>query len=301
MLETKDLILDKAKISDWKDMYHNVWSRPEIAKYTLWRVSPSAEDAKERILKTIEFQKQHDTYFVYEKASGKPIGFAGVEKLSPTVYEEAGICLGPDHVGKGYGKQILQCLIDYCKREYGATEFQYTAREGNTASHALARSMGFQEIAVEQRADQEDGRSYNWIKYSLKLQDMFDQYSLLQHLQELGLPKTEYWVVGGGAMVLHGFRPQTHDIDLGCSTRLADALERQGYTVTRCEDGSRKILYSENVELFENWLEDTVENVNGVPVVSVDGLVRMKKQLGRKKDLADIALIEKCEKREDKP
>ena len=94
-------------------------------------------------------------------------------------------------------------------------------------------------------------------------------------------------------MVLHGFRPQTHDIDLGCSTLLADQLERQGYAVSRCEDGSRKILYSENIEIFENWIEGTVEMIDGVPVVCIDGLIRMKKRLGREKDLADIALIEK--------
>lgn len=169
MLETKDLVLDKAKLSDWEEMYHNVWSCPEIAKYTEWRVSTSEDDAKERIIKTIEFQKKHDTYFVYEKASGKPIGFAGVEKLSPIVYEEAGICLGPDYVGKGFGKQILQCLIDYCKKEFGAKEFIYTAREGNVASHRLAKSMGFNETALEQRTDSQDGRCYNWIKYSIKL------------------------------------------------------------------------------------------------------------------------------------
>lgn len=169
MLETKDLVLDKAKESDWEEMYRNVWSRPEIAEYTPWRVSASEEDAKERIIKTIEFQKKHDTYFVYEKASGKPIGFAGVEKLSPRVYEEAGICLGPDYVGKGFGKQILQCLIDQCKKEFGAEEFIYSAHEGNAASHGLAKSMGFAEIAREQRTDSHDGRCYNWIKYSIKL------------------------------------------------------------------------------------------------------------------------------------
>ena len=169
MLETKDLVLDKAKLSDWEEMYHNVWSRPEIAKYTEWRVSTSEDDAKERIIKTIEFQKKHDTYFVYEKASGKPIGFAGVEKLSPIVYEEAGICLGPAYMGKGFGKQILQCLIEYCKMEFGAKEFIYTAREGNVASHRLAKSMGFNETALERRTDSQDGRCYNWIKYSIKL------------------------------------------------------------------------------------------------------------------------------------
>ncbi len=125
---------------------------------------------------------------------------------------------------------------------------------------------------------------------------MFDKHSLLQRLQKLTFPKKEYWVVAGGAMVLHGFRPQTHDIDLGCSTLLADELEQQGFAISLCEDGTRKILYSENIEIFENWIEDTVVIISGVPVVSVDGLIQMKQKLGREKDLADIALIENVRK-----
>ena len=122
---------------------------------------------------------------------------------------------------------------------------------------------------------------------------MFDKQSLLLRLSELSFSKTEYWVVAGAAMVLHGFRSQTRDIDLGCTTRLADELVRQGYKVIRCEDGSRKILYADDIEIFENWIEDTVEIAEGVPVVSAEGLLQMKKKLGREKDLADIALIEK--------
>lgn len=120
---------------------------------------------------------------------------------------------------------------------------------------------------------------------------MFDKQSLIRRLRELPFPKTEYWVVAGGAMVLHGFRPQTHDIDLGCSTFLADKLERQGYAVSRCDDGTRKIIYSEEIEIFENWLEGTVAFIGGVPVVCAEGLIQMKKKLGREKDFADIALI----------
>ena len=74
---------------------------------------------------------------------------------------------------------------------------------------------------------------------------------------------------------------------------MADKLEQQDYTVSRYEDGTRKILYSEDVEIFENWVEGTVEIISGVPVVCVDGLIQMKKKLGRDKDLMDIALIEK--------
>ena len=82
MLETQDLILDKAKPSDWRDMYQNVWSRPESARYMLWRVTTSEQDAQLRMQKTIAFQKNHDTYLVYEKESGKAIGFAGVERTA---------------------------------------------------------------------------------------------------------------------------------------------------------------------------------------------------------------------------
>ena len=124
--------------------------------------------------------------------------------------------------------------------------------------------------------------------------NMFDKQSLLQRLKELPFPEGEYWVVAGGAMVLHGFRPQTRDIDLGCSTFLADKLERQGYFVSRCDDGTRKIVYAEDIEIFENWLEGAVETVSDVPVVCVDGLIQMKQSLGREKDFADIALIKRA-------
>ena len=32
MIETESLILDKAKFSDWIEMYYDVWSHPESAE-----------------------------------------------------------------------------------------------------------------------------------------------------------------------------------------------------------------------------------------------------------------------------
>ena len=78
---------------------------------------------------------------IYEKTSGKAIGFAGAEKIAPYIYQEAGICLGPIYVGKGFGKQILQGLIQYCTEQFGAKEFIYSARDENTASNRLAKSF----------------------------------------------------------------------------------------------------------------------------------------------------------------
>ncbi len=169
MIETQSLILDKAKFADWKEMYDNVWSRPESARYMAWDITTSEEDARIRIRKTITFQKEHDAWLVYEKSSGRAIGFAGVEEIEPYIYQETGICLGPDYVGKGFGKQILQGLIQYCKEEYGAREFRYSTREENRASNLLAKSTGFTLISSEHKVSSKDGRCYNFLQYSYKM------------------------------------------------------------------------------------------------------------------------------------
>ena len=169
MLETKDLILDKAKFSDWKDMYTNVWQHPETARYMMWRITTSESDAKVRIRKTMEFQKYHDTYLVYEKGGGKAIGFAGVEEVEPFVYQEAGICLGPDYVGRGFGTQILACLMQYCKDVFGAKEFIYSSRDENPASRKLAESFGFTVFSTELETDCKDGHPYHMLRYRREL------------------------------------------------------------------------------------------------------------------------------------
>ncbi len=166
MLETKDLRLDKAKYEDWEAMYRNVWSHWESARYMTWTLTQSEEEARERILRTIEFQKDHDTYLVYEKATGEAIGFAGVEQMNPPhICQETGICLGPAYVGKGYGRQIVQCLLEYCKARYNATEFVYSTREVNEASKALARSFGFQPFTHIYKNDTRDGHQYKVLKF----------------------------------------------------------------------------------------------------------------------------------------
>lgn len=116
---------------------------------------------------------------------------------------------------------------------------------------------------------------------------------ILERLRALDWPADEYWLVAGGAMVLYGLRPETHDLDLGCTTARADALEAAGVPFEEMPDGSgRRFTVSGDVEVFENWLMDRVELVDGVPVVSLQGLREMKRALGREKDLKDIARID---------
>lgn len=168
-METEDIFLGKARFEDWEAMYRNVWSRPETARFMMWHVTASEEEAKERMRRTILFQETHDTYLVYEKKSGQAIGFAGIGEIGPGVYGETGIALGPEYVGKGYGKQILRLLIGYCSESLGGKEFLYHTRAENIASKALALSCGFCYRYSKREKDAKSGEEYEMEVYSLRI------------------------------------------------------------------------------------------------------------------------------------
>ena len=115
---------------------------------------------------------------------------------------------------------------------------------------------------------------------------------IIKRLMDLNFPITDYWLITGGAMVLYGLRDAANDIDLGCSKSLADMLEKNGFTTTRLSDGTRKITIADDIEIFEDWIFDKAEIREGISVISLKGLLEMKKSLGREKDLKDIELIE---------
>lgn len=168
MMETRNLIIGKAKYEDWESMYRNVWSRAETARYMAWQVTASEEEARLRMQRTIEYEETHDTWLVYDKVSGQAIGFAGVGEIRPQTFQDTGIALGPEYVGRGYGKQILRLLIKYCTA-LGGREFIYSTRAGNAASKALALSCGFRYQYSKQETDTHSGKSYELEVYRRKL------------------------------------------------------------------------------------------------------------------------------------
>ena len=115
---------------------------------------------------------------------------------------------------------------------------------------------------------------------------------IINRLDSLSLEKTQYWLVAGAAMVLYGIRDVTSDIDIGCSKKLADELAAKGCPTTVMPNGMRRIQISQNVEAFENWYYDRVCIHDGIPVITLDGLLEMKRELGREKDFKDVMLIE---------
>ena len=118
-----------------------------------------------------------------------------------------------------------------------------------------------------------------------------NKQDIINRLNVFPYSKDEYWVITGSAMVLYGIREKTHDIDMGCTSVMADHLEKDGYTYSLTESGNRKFVIGEDIEIFENWKFGSIERIEGIPVLSLEGLIEMKQSLGREKDYRDIALI----------
>lgn len=160
-METLNLILKHPDFADWEDMYRNLWCHPESARYMLWQVTTSEEEAKERMRRSIAWQEAHPTcWFVYEKTTNRAIGFAGMTEISEGVWEDTGIALGPDYTGRGYGRQILQLLTEYARQELGARRFVCSCRSENAPSRRMILSRGFRYTHSSQAADPRTQESY---------------------------------------------------------------------------------------------------------------------------------------------
>ena len=122
---------------------------------------------------------------------------------------------------------------------------------------------------------------------------MLTREDIRRHLAESGLDLSRCWLTAGGALIFYGLRTVTADIDMGCTSSLADELEAAGYLSERGEEGHRRFHLPGCVDLSENWAEGTVTMMDGVPVVSLEDVLVLKCALGREKDQADIAAIQR--------
>ena len=170
-LETKDLILGKAKQKDLESIYNNYWCNPNTANYMLWDPQMNQEEAKERLDKTIEFQKDHLAFLIYEKATGEAIGQAAMKEIAPGVYEDGGVGMGEKFVGKGYGKQILNCFFDYLFSEMNAQKIICSCHPENIPSKKLQQSCGMKYTHSEEFTRKKDNVTYMAEYYEITVED----------------------------------------------------------------------------------------------------------------------------------
>ncbi|MCQ2087812.1 MAG: GNAT family N-acetyltransferase [Bacilli bacterium] len=146
----ENIILRKAKESDYKSMLENVWSDEEIYKWMLFKPTLTESDAIARTKRSIEFQKDHYAYFIALKATDEAIGLCAINEYEPSKFEECGICIGTKYQGQGYGKEVVTLLLGLVYNELNGKFFKYGYFIENKKSQKLAAYFGFEFLNREE-------------------------------------------------------------------------------------------------------------------------------------------------------
>ena len=172
-LQTKDLIIGKAKMEDLETIYNNYWCSEKTAKYMFWFPQKNLEEAKDRLIRTIEYQKENFAFLVYEKSSMEAIGQVAFKEIAPNVYEDAGIGIGEKFVGKGYGKQILNRFVKCLFEDVGAEKIICSCHTDNIPSAKMQQACGLKFSHSETITRPKDGLVYQSDNYAITREEYF--------------------------------------------------------------------------------------------------------------------------------
>lgn len=124
---------------------------------------------------------------------------------------------------------------------------------------------------------------------------------IIKKLLSLNLPSEDYAVFGSGPMFAYGIKDLGHDVDLiarGKAWKKALTLGE----VSKAKSGDNVVtLFDGEIEIFDGWapgtwdtdaLIDTAKVINGIRFVSLENVIKWKKEMGREKDLQHIQIIE---------
>lgn len=121
----------------------------------------------------------------------------------------------------------------------------------------------------------------------------------LDRIKALHLSSHEYVVIGGAVLEFLGLR-QTTDVDLVVSQKVYDQLlhSKTDKWKEYVHDNGKHILSRSGYKIMTQWMGKKIHDlqksaflVNDIPLMGLKDLIECKAQLGRKKDLEDIEII----------
>lgn len=122
-----------------------------------------------------------------------------------------------------------------------------------------------------------------------------NKQEMIEILKAEGLDKKDCVVVMGGALLLHGLREESHDIDINVSQETYQSFLDRGYETDLNAIGRHRILVmnGENeIEIFDDGIAEVeYEEIDGVYVQTLESILNWKRILNREKDQKDIEVI----------
>ena len=116
---------------------------------------------------------------------------------------------------------------------------------------------------------------------------------LFELASTLNIPKEEYCILSGGALVSHGLREQTNDLDIDITPNGFELLKKK-FNIKLINEEKKHYKVSDKIECFlVAKLESDIVYIDNYPCQSIISVYNLKKRINRQKDQKDILAIEK--------
>ena len=116
---------------------------------------------------------------------------------------------------------------------------------------------------------------------------------LFELASSLNLPKEEFSIISGGALVAHGLRERTNDLDIDITQKGFNILKEK-YSLELVLEDIKQYKVTDKIDCFlVDKLESDIVYIDNYPCESLISIYNFKKRINREKDRADILAIEK--------
>lgn len=129
-----------------------------------------------------------------------------------------------------------------------------------------------------------------------------NKQELLNEIQKLEFPNTDFIIVGGGALAIRNLR-ETSDLDIVVTAELFEKLKNDNKWSYTIRPNGKPKLYKDFVEVYldvntddfqrnTSQLFEHADIFNQIQFISLQTLMQLKQSYRREKDLHDIELIQ---------
>ena len=117
---------------------------------------------------------------------------------------------------------------------------------------------------------------------------------LLKLVESLNMPKEEYYILGGGSLVMFGIKETTADLDLCVSEKLFQEFKKK-YNLKEDDKNECGFYHiSDLIEIIPNSKSDfTMEKIDGYNVEKLKRILEFKRKRNAPKDKPCIEKITK--------
>lgn len=115
---------------------------------------------------------------------------------------------------------------------------------------------------------------------------------IIEILKKYNFDNKKFIVISGAAMVIHGVKQYTNDIDIAVNQDYYDyLLEHYECKFEKINPYNHKIYFIDDIINFGIDYFTKPAYIEGIPVQTLEDVIKLKESLSRNKDKKDIELI----------